>query len=200
MRLGIETSFQIQKDRMVVLGRRMYLPDDQPLKRKVLQEAHESRFATHHGSTKMYRDLKDFYWWSNMKKEVAKYVAKCVICQQVKVERQKPAKFLQPLSIPEWKWENITMDFVSGLPRGKKRSDAIWVIVDRLTKSALFLAMKMTDSVEKLAKLYVDEVVRLHGVPVSIVSDRDPRFTSRLWPSVQQALGTKLSLSTTFHP
>jgi hypothetical protein len=77
------------------------------------------------------------------------------------------------------------MDFVSGLPRGKRGSDAIWVIVDRLTKSALFLAMKMTDSVEKLAKLYVDEVVRLHGVPVSIVSDRDPRFTFRLWPSVQ---------------
>jgi hypothetical protein len=172
--------FQIQKDGMVVLGRRMYLPDDQTLKMKVLHEAHKSRLATHPGSTKMYRDLKDFYWWSNMKKEVAKYVAKCGICQQVKVERQKPAKFLQPLSIPEWKWENITMDFVSGLPRGKKRSDAIWVIVDRLTKSALFLAMKMTDSVEKLTKLYVNEVVRLHGVPLSIVSDRDPRFTSRL--------------------
>jgi hypothetical protein len=185
---------------MVVLGRRMYLPDDQPLKREVLQEAHESRFATHPGSTKMYRDLKDCYWWPNMKKEVAEYVAKCGICQQVKVEHQKPAGFLQPLLIPEWKWENITMDFVSGLPRGKRGSDAIWVIVDRLTKSALFLAMKMTDSVEKLAKLYVDEVVRLHGVPVSIVSDRDPRFTSRLWPSVQQALGTKLNLSTAFHP
>jgi hypothetical protein len=185
VRSGIETPFQIQKDGMVVLGRRMYLPDDQPLKREVLQEAHESRFATHPGSTKMYRDLKDFYWWPNMKKEVAEYVAKCGICQQVKVEHQKPARFLQPLLIPEWKWENITMDFVSGLPRGKRGSDAIWVIVDRLTKSALFLAMKMTDSVEKLAKLYMDEVVRLHGVPVSIVSDRDPRFTFRLWPSVQ---------------
>ena len=86
MRLGIETSFQIQKDGMVVLGRRMYLPDNQPLKREVLQEAHESRFATHPGSTKMYRDLKDFYWWPNMKKEVAEYVAKCGICQQVKME------------------------------------------------------------------------------------------------------------------
>jgi hypothetical protein len=92
------------------------------------------------------------------------------------------------------------MDFVTGLPRGKKRNDAIWVVVDRLTKSALFLPMKMTDSVDKVAKLYVNEVIRLHGVPVSIISDRDPRFTSRLWPSLQQAMGTKLNLSTTFHP
>jgi len=82
----------------------------------------------------------------------------------------------------------------------KKRNDVVWVIIDRLTKSALFLPMKMTDSMEKLAKLYVNKVVRLHGVPVSIVSDQDPRFTSRLWPSVQQALGMKLNLSITFHP
>jgi hypothetical protein len=124
----------------------------------------------------MYWDLKDFYSWSSMKKEVAEYVAKCEICQQVKVEHQKPVGLLQPLLIPEWKWKNIMMDFVSGLPRGKGGSDVVWVIVDRLTKSAPFLAMKMTDSVEKLAKLYVNEVVKLHGVPVSIVSDRDPRF------------------------
>jgi len=135
-----------------------------------------------------------------MKKEGAKYVAKCGICQQVKVEHQKPVGLLQPLLIPEWKWKNISMNFVSGLSRGKGGSNAIWVIVDQLTKSTLFLAMKMTDSVEKLTKLYVDEVVRLHSVLVSIVSNRDPRFTSQLWPSVQQALGTRLNLSTTFHP
>jgi hypothetical protein len=135
-----------------------------------------------------------------MKKEVDEYTTECGICQQVKVEHQKPARLLQPLLIPEWKWENITMDFVSVLPREKGGSNVVWVIVDQLTKSALFLAMKITDSVEKLAKLYVNEVVRLHGVPMLIVSDRDPRFSSRLWPSVQQALRTKLNLSTTFHP
>ncbi|XP_061947386.1 uncharacterized protein LOC133670792 [Populus nigra] len=97
-------------------------------------------------------------------------------------------------------WEMITMDFVSGLPRGKRGNDAIWVIVDRLTKSALFLPVKMTDPVDKLAKIYVNEVVRLHGVPISIASDRDPRFTSRLWSSIQRALGTNLSISTVFHP
>ena len=92
------------------------------------------------------------------------------------------------------------MDFMTGLPRGKKGNDAIWVVVDRLTKSALFLPMKMTDSVDKLVKLYVNEVIRLHGVPVSIISDRDPRFTSRLWPRLQQAMRTKLNMSTAFHP
>jgi hypothetical protein len=92
------------------------------------------------------------------------------------------------------------MDFVTGLPRGKKGNDAIWVVVDRLIKSVLFLPMKMTDSVDKLTKLCVNEVIKLHGVPVSIISDQDPKFTSRLWPSLQQALRTKLNLSTTFHP
>jgi len=92
------------------------------------------------------------------------------------------------------------MDFITGLPKGKKGNDAIWVVVDRLTTSALFLPMKMIDSVDKLAKLYVNEVIRLHGVPVSIISDRDPRFTSRLWPSLQRAMGKKLNLSMTFHP
>jgi hypothetical protein len=134
-----------------------------------------------------------------MRKEVAGYVAKCSICQQVRVEHRKPAGLLQQLPIPEWKWEMITMDFVSGLPRGKRGNNAIWVIVDRLTKFALFLPVKMTDSVDKLAKIYVNEVVRLHGVPTLIVSDRDPRFTSRLWPSIQRALGTNLSISTAFH-
>jgi hypothetical protein len=134
-----------------------------------------------------------------MRKEVAGYVAKCSICQQVRVEHRKPAGLLQQLPIPEWKWEMITMDFVSGLPRRKRGNNAIWVIVDRLTKFALFLPVKMTDSVDKLAKIYVNEVVRLHGVPTLIVSDRDPRFTSRLWPSIQRALGTNLSISTAFH-
>jgi hypothetical protein len=197
---GIETSFQMISDGLIAMGRRIYLPEDKILKDEILREAHESRFATHPGSTKMYRDLKEYYWWPNMKTEIAEFVSNCGICQQVKIEHQKPAGELQSLSIMEWKWEDISMDFVMGLPRGKKGNDAIWVVVDRLTKFALFLPMKMTDLVDKLAKLYVNEVIRLHGVPVSIISDRDPRFTSRLWPSLQRAMGTKLNLSTTSHP
>ena len=96
----------------------------------------------------------------------------------MKVEHQKPAGLLQPLPIAEWKWDHVTMDFVTGLPRTPQSKDSVWVIVDRLTKSAHFLPMRITDSVIVLSKLYVKEIVRLHGVPLSIVSDRDPRFTS----------------------
>ncbi|KAK4383268.1 Transposon Tf2-12 polyprotein [Sesamum angolense] len=115
-------------------------------------------------------------------------------------EHQAPAGKLRRLSIPEWKWEKITMDFVVGLPRTLRKHDAIWVIMDRLTKSAHFLPIRLGDSLDKLAELYVSEIVRLHGVPISIVSDRDPRFTSRFWGSLQGALGTKLHFSTAFHP
>nr|CAN71472.1 hypothetical protein VITISV_040055 [Vitis vinifera] len=135
-----------------------------------------------------------------MKRDIAQFVAQCLVCQQVKAEHQRPAGSLQPLAIPEWKWEHITMDFVIGLPRTLGGNNAIWVIVDRLTKSAHFLPMKVNFSLDRLASLYVKEIVRMHGVPVSIVSDRDPRFTSRFWHSLQKALGTKLSFSTAFHP
>ena len=113
-----------------------------------------------------------------MKHDIAKFVEQCLIYQQVKIEPQRPSGLLKPLVIPEWKWEHISMDFVVGLSRSQQGNDAIWVVVDRLTKSAHFLPIRQTHSLEKLAELYVNEIVRLHGVPVSIVSDRDPRFTS----------------------
>ena len=135
-----------------------------------------------------------------MKKKVAEFVTKCLICQQIKAEHQAHSSKLQSLSIPKWKWERITMDFVVGLPRTFRKHDAIWVIVDRLTKSAHFLPIQQSDSLDKLARLYVAEIVRLHGVPISIVSDRDSRFTSHFWESLQKAMGTKLHFSNAFHP
>ena len=114
-----------------------------------------------------------------MRKDVADYVAKCLTCQQMKIEHQAPAGKLRPLPIPEWKWEKVTMDFVMGLPRTTKRHDVVWVIVDQLAKSAHFLPIRQDDPLDKLARMYVNEIVRLHGVPLAIVSDRDPRFTSR---------------------
>nr|GFC48106.1 reverse transcriptase domain-containing protein [Tanacetum cinerariifolium]GFC48147.1 reverse transcriptase domain-containing protein [Tanacetum cinerariifolium] len=106
---------------------------------------------------------------------------------------------LQQLEIPEWKWENVTMDFVTGLPKTPSGYDSIWVIVDWLTKSAHFLPKKKTDSIEKLAELYLKEIMCKHGVPVSVISDRDSLFTSRFWVSLQKALGTQLDLSTAYH-
>jgi hypothetical protein len=116
------------------------------------------------------------------------------------VEHKKIAGLLQPLPVPEWKWEEVTMDFVTGLPLSQTKKDAIWVVVDRLTKSAHFIPVNVKDSMEKLTRIYTQEVVRLHGVPSSIVSDRDPRFTSRFWQKFQESMGTSLKFSTTAHP
>lgn len=135
-----------------------------------------------------------------MKRDVAEFVARCLTCQQINAEQQKPSGLLQPLPIAEWKWEHVSMDFVVGLPKSGTGHDAIWVIVDRLTKSAHFIPYCMTYTTERLCQIYLQEVVRLHGVPVSIVSDRDPRFTSKFWSSFQKAFGTSLNLSTAYHP
>ena len=136
-----------------------------------------------------------------MKKDVARWVAKCPTCQLVKAEHQVPSGLLQNLPIPEWKWDHITMDFVTGLPTGiKSKHNAVWVVVDRLTKSAHFMAISDKDGAEIIAEKYIDEIVRLHGIPVSIVSDRDTRFTSKFWKAFQKALGTRVNLSTAYHP
>ncbi|KAL4384851.1 hypothetical protein GQ457_15G012120 [Hibiscus cannabinus] len=118
----------------------------------------------------------------------------------IKAEHRVPTGLLQPIELPQWKWEYITMDFVSGLPLTPKKNDAIWVIMDRFTKSAHFLPVKMDFGYQRLAELYVREIIRLHGVPKSIISDRDPRFTSKFWKSLQTALGTQVKLSTAFQP
>ncbi|CAH9116233.1 unnamed protein product [Cuscuta epithymum] len=197
---GPVENFRIRDDGLLLFKDRVCIPKNEELQRSILEEAHSSAYAMHPGGTKMYRDLKESYWWSGMKRDIAEYVSRCLTCQQVKAEHQHPAGLLQPLTIPEWKWEHVTMDFVVGLPRTVNNYDAVWVVVDRLTKSAHFLPINITYPLERLAKLYTEEIVRLHGVPISIVSDRDPRFTSRFWPKFQASLGTKLKFSTAFHP
>ncbi|KAJ9544913.1 hypothetical protein OSB04_024620 [Centaurea solstitialis] len=165
-----------------------------------MDEAHQSKYSIHPGSDKMYKGLKEHYWWPGMKKDIATYVSKCLTCARIKAEHQKPSGLLQQPEIPEWKWERISMDFVTMLPKTKKGHDSIWVIIDRLTKSAHFLPIKESFSIDRLAQLYVDEIVMRHGVPISIISDRDSRFTSRFLQSLQASLGTSVDLSTAYHP
>nr|GEW34333.1 hypothetical protein [Tanacetum cinerariifolium] len=142
----------------------------------IMHESHKYKYSIYLGSDKMYQDLKKLYWWPNMKADIATFVSKCLTCAKVKAKHQKPSGLLQQPGTPEWKWEKITMDFFSGLPRTPSGYDSIWVIVDHLTKSAHFLPMKKTDSIKKLAQLYLKEIVCRHGVPVSIISDRDTLF------------------------
>ncbi|GJX25165.1 putative reverse transcriptase domain-containing protein [Tanacetum coccineum] len=140
------------------------------------------------------------YWWPGMKRDIATYVSKCLTCSKVKAEHQRPSGLLQQPEIPEWKWDKITMDFITKQPRSKNGHDTIWVLVDRLTTLAYFLAIGEDYSTERLAKIYIDEIVARRGVPVSIISDRDGRFTSRCCHTVQKALGTRLDMSMAYHP
>ena len=135
-----------------------------------------------------------------MKKVVAIFISRCLVCQQVKIERQRPAGLLYTLPVPMWKWTDVTMDFITALPYSPRKNDAVWVIVDRLTKTARFIPFRLGQSTEVLAEKYIREVVRLHGVPATITSDRDGRFTFQYWKSLMKSLGTKLQFSTSFHP
>ncbi|KAI3797434.1 hypothetical protein L1987_32691 [Smallanthus sonchifolius] len=173
---------------------------DGELRPKILDEAHKSRYSIHLGTNKMYQDLRKEYWWPGMKYEVTKYVSKCLTCSQVKAEHQKPYGKIQPLDIPEWKWEHITMDFITKLPRTAKGHDSIWIIMDRLMKSAHFLPIREMFSSKRLAEVFINEVVARHGMPLTIVSDRDTRFTSRFWKRFHEAMGTRLHISTAYHP
>ncbi|CAA7013018.1 unnamed protein product [Microthlaspi erraticum] len=166
------SEYEVSANGTILVRGRVCVPKDVELRHQILGEAHASKFSIHPGATKMYHDLKraSGSGWSF-------------------------AEFTHS----EWKWDRITMDFVVGLPVSRT-FDAIWVIVDRLTKSAHFLAIKKTDGAAVLARKFVREIVRLHGVPASIVSDRDPRFTSEFWRAFQAEMGTKVHLSTAYHP
>ncbi|GJQ89630.1 putative reverse transcriptase domain-containing protein [Tanacetum coccineum] len=165
-------------DGTLCLNGRSWLPCYGDLKTVIMHESHKSKYSVHPGSDKMYQDMKKLYWWPNMKADIATYVSKYLTCAKVKAEHQRPSGLLVQPAIPQWKWDNITMDFVTKLPKSSQGHDTIWVIVDRLTKSAIFTPMRETDSLEKLARLYLKEVVTRHGIPVSIICDRDPRFAS----------------------
>ncbi|KAE8667867.1 Detected protein of unknown function [Hibiscus syriacus] len=197
---GTNSDYAIDQDEVLCFKGRYCVPDDAELRQTILTEAHSSPYAMHPGGDKMYRNLREMYYWIGMKKDISDFVARCLTCQQVKAEHQHPSGLLQPIKIPEWKWERITMDFVTGLPMTPSKKDSVWVIVDRLTKSAHFIPVRVNYTLDKLARLYISEIVRLHGVPLFIISDRDPRFTSRFWKALHTALGTRLDYSTSFHP
>ncbi|GJZ41024.1 putative reverse transcriptase domain-containing protein [Tanacetum coccineum] len=195
---GMIKKLEPRADGTMCLKNRSWIPCFGDLRALIMHESHKSKYSIHPGSDKMYQDLKKLYWWPNMKAEIATYVSKCMTCAKVKAEYQKPSGLLVQPKIPEWKWENITMDFVTKLPKTASGQDMIWVIVDRLTKSAHFLPAKENDSMEKLTRQYLKEVVSRHGVPVSIISDRDGRFVSQFWQSLQEAFGTQLDMSTAY--
>nr|GEZ81746.1 putative reverse transcriptase domain-containing protein [Tanacetum cinerariifolium] len=155
------------------IGGMSWIPCYGNLRTMIMHESHKSKYSIHPGSDKMYQDMKKLYWWPNMKADIATYVCKCLTYAKVKAEHQRPSRLLVQPEIPVWKWDNITMDFVTKLPKSPQGYDTIWVIVDRLTKSAIFALIRETDPLEKLAKLYLREV---------------------------KAFGTSLDMITAYHP
>ncbi|GJT98202.1 putative reverse transcriptase domain-containing protein [Tanacetum coccineum] len=187
-------------DGTLCLNGRSWLPCYGDLRTVIMHESHKSKYSIHPGSDKMYQDMKKLYWWPNMKADTATYVSKCLTCAKFKDEHQRPSGLLVQPEIPQWKWDRITMDFITKLLKLSQGYDTIWVIIDRLTKSAIFTPMRETDPMEKLERIYLKEVFTRHGIPVLIICDRDFKFVSNFWRSLQKALGMNLDMSTAYHP
>jgi hypothetical protein len=200
MEKGKAEGFRLDEQGTLWFEKRLCVPNDPEIRKLIFQEAHDSPYSIHPGNTKMYMDLRERFRWANMKREIAEYIALCDVCSRVKDEHQKPAGLLQPLPIPDWKWDKIGMDFITGLPKTRSGYDSIWVVVDRLTKVAHFIPVKTTYTSAKLAKIYMSKIVCSHGVPKGIVSDRGTQFTSHFWRKLHESLGTRLEFSTAFHP
>lgn len=175
------------------------MPNNSELKNVILREFHTKPYSSHLGYQKTLTAMKKFYYWLNLNKDVARFVARCLDYKRVKAYCKHPGGLLQSISIPEWKWEVISMDFIIGLLRKVRQHDSIMVVVDRLTKVAHFIPIKSTLSASDVEHVFIRDMVRLHGVPKNIVSDRDEKFTSKFWKDLFPVLGTKLAFNTTYH-
>jgi hypothetical protein len=191
--------YKLDDDEILMYRGIIYAPNSHELKNLILREMHNVPYGGHPGYQKTIAAIKSQYYWSGMKKEGAYFIVKYLECQKVKVEHRYPAGFLQPLPILEWKWEVVTMDFITKLPRTNKQHDSIMVVVDKLTKDGHFILVKLTHKEANIVDVYMREISQLHGIPKTIVSNRDPKFTSIFWKGLFNGFGTNLNFSTTYH-
>ncbi|XP_017425527.2 transposon Ty3-G Gag-Pol polyprotein [Vigna angularis] len=180
------------KGRLVLSAQSSWLP-------RLMAEFHLTQMGGHSGVYRTYRRIAQSLFWVGMKKDITEFVAKCLVCQQHKYLASSPQGLLQPLPIPNAIWEELSMDFVVRLPKSQGY-DAILVVVDRLSKYAHFIPLKHPYSARTVAEIFLREVVRLHGIPKSIVTDRDPLFLSMFWNELFKGQGTQLKMSTAYHP
>ena len=176
------------------------IPRKSDIRLSLLHDAHDSAIAGHLGFEKTYDALRRSVYWPRIARDTRQYVATCENCQRNKHSLQRPAGLLQPLATPNQRWETVTMDFIVQLPKTARGFDSITVFVDKLSKQVHFVPSKTTDTAADVARLFFDNVFRLHGMPTTIVSDRDSKFTSRFWTELHRLMDTKLALSTAFHP
>ena len=194
----IDSNFSIEKN-LLLYKSRWYIPDNQGLKHKIMEAEHDSRIAGHFGTYKTLGKVKANFYWPKMEDYIIEYVRTCDTCQRSKSIRHKKFGLLEPLDVPIRPWNSVSMDFIIGLPESEGYTK-IWVIVDRFSKMAHFIPLATDQPIKELALIFLKEVWRLHGLPESIISDRDSRFTSKFWRSLMNLLQVKLSLSTAFHP
>jgi hypothetical protein len=179
-------------------GDRIVLPE--ALRSQCMQQVHDSPVAGHKGVTKTLELVQRYYWWPTVRKDVTHYVTTCASCQRNKARNVKPGGLLQPLAVPNDRWQSVSMDYITGLPCTAQGYDAVYVVVDRLSKMAHFVPCTKDITAEGTAELFVREVVRLHGYPLEIISDRDPKFASKFWQRLFELLGVQRRMSTAFHP
>ena len=191
--------YKLDNDEILMYMGRIYVLNSQELKNLILRELHSVPYVGHPGYQKTIVVVKSQYYWPGMKKEVDDFIPKCLECQKVKAKHRHPVGFLQPLPIPEWKWEVVTMDFITELPRTNKQHDSIMVVVDKLTKAAHFIPVKITHKENNIVDDYMREIAWLHGIPKTIVCDKDPKFTSKFWKGLFNGFGTNLNFITIYH-
>jgi hypothetical protein len=188
------------RDGLVLCNGLVYVPDDDAIKLKVLRQCHDSVSAGHFGQAKTFEMVTRDFYWPRLRRFVNRYVSTCDACARAKTPRHKPHGFLVPLAVPARPWSSISMDFVVALPPSPSDNDAILVVVDRFTKMAHFSATKTTADAADVARLFLQDVYRLHGLPADIVSDRDKIFTSNFWRHLLAILDVQPNMSTAFHP
>ncbi|KAA0066511.1 reverse transcriptase [Cucumis melo var. makuwa] len=199
VKAGKTRQFWVEEDLLVTKGNRLYVPRVGDLRKKLLYECHDTLWAGHPGWQRTYALLKKGYFWPNMRDDVMQYTKTCLICQQDKVEKVKVAGLLDPLPVPTRPWKSVSMDFITHLPKVGD-FEAILVIIDRFSKYATFIPTTKQCSAEMTAQLFFKHVVKLWGVPKSIVSDRDGRFIGFFWTELFFFLGTSLNISSSYHP
>jgi hypothetical protein len=165
-----------------------------------LDEVHKKLYSGHQGYQKTITTLRKLFYWPSRKGKIAKYLARCQDCQQVKAKHQHLAGLLQPLPIPKWKWETISLEFIIGFPKTQKQNDSIMVVIDKLSKYAHFIPIKSTFKTINIAEIFMKEIFRLHGIPKMVISDRYVKFTSAFWKELFAGLNTNLNFSTSYHP
>nr|GEW62002.1 putative reverse transcriptase domain-containing protein [Tanacetum cinerariifolium] len=197
---GINKDIESRLDGTLCIEKRSWLPYFRGLRDLIMHESHKSKYSIHPGSDQMYHDLKKLYWWPNMKAKIATYVRKSCHAGRSKMNTKNHLVYWYNLRYPDGSGRKSPCILIKRYPKTSSGHDTIWVIVDRLTKFVYFLPIKETDTMERLTRLCLKEVVLRHRVSVFIISDRDSRFTSRFWQSLQNALDTRLDISTAYHP